>query len=81
VEGMEGYHYLMKIGHFLNVMAANSELLNKQVKELGIQGFFQKIWMMCCYADYLERTRILLAATMYISGDCSRCLDYVYQAS
>jgi hypothetical protein len=59
---MEGYHYLMKIGHFLNVMAANSELLNKQVKELGIQGFFQKIWMMCCYADYLERTRILLAA-------------------
>jgi biotin synthase-like enzyme len=28
----------------------------------GIQGFFQKIWMMCCYADYLERARILLAA-------------------
>jgi 3-deoxy-D-manno-octulosonate 8-phosphate phosphatase KdsC-like HAD superfamily phosphatase len=59
---MEGYHYLMKIGHLLNVMAANSELLNDRVKELGIQGFFQKIWMMCCYADYLERTRIILAA-------------------
>jgi len=59
---MEGYHYLMKIGHFLNVMVINSELLNGQVKELGIQGFFQKLWKICSYADYLELTRILSAA-------------------
>lgn len=36
---MEGYHYLMKIGRFLNVMAMNSELLVEQVKKLGIRGF------------------------------------------
>ena len=59
---MEGYHYLMKIGHFLNVMVINSELLNGQVKELGIQGFSQKLWRICSYADYLELTRILSAA-------------------
>jgi hypothetical protein len=33
---MEGYHYLMKIGRFLNVMAANSEILNARVKKYGI---------------------------------------------
>jgi len=55
---MEGYHYLMKIGHFLNVMVANSELLNSKVKELGIRGFFRKMWKICSYADYLERARI-----------------------
>jgi len=36
---MEGYHYLMKIGRFLNVMAANSEILNERVKKYGIRGF------------------------------------------
>jgi hypothetical protein len=35
---MEGYHYLMKIGRFLNVIAANSELLFVRIKELGIRG-------------------------------------------
>jgi hypothetical protein len=59
---MEGYHYLMKIGHFLNVMAANSELLNDQVKELGIRGFFRELWMILSYAEYLDRERIILAA-------------------
>ena len=53
----------MKIGHLLNVMAANSELLNEQVKEFGIQGFFRKLWKICSYADYLERTKILSAAS------------------
>ena len=36
---LEGYHYLMKIGRFLNVMAANSELLIDKVRKLGIRGF------------------------------------------
>jgi hypothetical protein len=36
---MEGYHYLMKIGRLLNVMAANSELLIDKVQKLGIRGF------------------------------------------
>ena len=57
---MEGYHYLMKIGRFLNVMAANSELLNEQVKELGIRGFFKKLWKIC-NTVFLDHERILLA--------------------
>lgn len=36
---MEGYHYLMKIGRFLNVMAANTEILFERVRKLGIRGF------------------------------------------
>jgi hypothetical protein len=62
-KAMEGYHYLMKIGHLLNVMVANSELLIDEVKKLGIQGFFRRMWKICSYADYLERTSILLAAS------------------
>jgi len=40
---MEGYHYLMKIGRFLNVMAANSEILNARVKKYGIRGFVDRM--------------------------------------
>jgi hypothetical protein len=40
---MEGYHYLMKIGRFLNVMAANSEILNVRVKKYGIRGFIDRM--------------------------------------
>jgi hypothetical protein len=40
---MEGYHYLMKIGRLVNVLAANSELLIQKVKELGIRGFIAEL--------------------------------------
>ncbi len=40
---MEGYHYLMKIARFLNVMAANSELLSPRVKAIGIRGFITRL--------------------------------------
>lgn len=40
---MEGYHYLMKIGRMLNVMAANSELLIDKVQKLGIRGFIKHL--------------------------------------
>jgi len=58
---MEGYHYLMKIARFLNVMAVNSELLNKQAKKLGIRGFYKRLWMIC-NAIFLDHERILNAA-------------------
>lgn len=58
---MEGYHYLMKIGRLLNVLAANSELLNDQVKVLGIRGFFQKLWIIC-NSTFLDSDRIQNAA-------------------
>lgn len=47
---MEGYHYLMKIGRFLNVMAANTEILVDRVKELGIRGFIYRLTnALCCH--------------------------------
>jgi len=42
---MEGYHNLMKIGHFINVLALNSELLIARVKELGVRGFIKYLYL------------------------------------
>ncbi|MDD4679476.1 MAG: transposase family protein [Clostridia bacterium] len=61
-EVMEGYHYLMKIARFINVMVANSEWLDDKIKKLGIQVFFQQIWRIVCYAVYLNHERILSVA-------------------
>lgn len=44
-QAMKGFHYLMKIGHFLNVMAVNSELLLEYVDEKGIWGFINSLWL------------------------------------
>ncbi len=38
---MRGYHYLMRIGHLLNVLAAFSSKLAQIVKEKGLQGFIR----------------------------------------
>lgn len=38
-QAMKGFHYLMKMGHFLNMLAIHSELLIDYVKESGIRGF------------------------------------------
>ena len=40
---MKGYHYLMRVGHLINVLAAYSERLVKMVHELGVQGFIRFI--------------------------------------
>lgn len=54
---MKGFHYLMKIGHFLNVLALNSELLADKVKELGIRGFI-KYLTLACEGSVLDKNRI-----------------------
>jgi hypothetical protein len=54
---MEGYHYLMKIGRLLNVLAANSELLAEKVETLGIRGFI-KFLKMACSGSVLDADRI-----------------------
>ena len=38
---MKGYHYLMRIGHMLNVLAQYCERLVKTVRDLGVQGFIR----------------------------------------
>lgn len=60
-EAMEGYHYLMKIAHLLNTLAANSELLHDRVEALGIRGFFHKLWIIC-NTTFLDLERVHEAA-------------------
>lgn len=38
---MKGYHYLMRLGHMINVLALYSERLVKMVRELGVVGFIR----------------------------------------
>jgi len=37
-EAMRGYHYLMRLGHALNVLARHSYALAKYVRDLGVRG-------------------------------------------
>lgn len=45
-EAMRGYHYLMRVGHALNVLARYSADLAKYVRELGVRGLI----------DFVRRT-------------------------
>lgn len=38
---MKGYHYLMRLGHLINVLTIYSERLIEMVRELGVQGFIR----------------------------------------
>jgi len=38
---MKGYHYLMRLGHLINVLALYSERLAKTVRELGVVSFIR----------------------------------------
>jgi len=40
---MRGYHYLMRLGHLINILAIYSEALVKIVGELGVRGFIRFI--------------------------------------
>jgi len=40
---MKGYHYLMRLGHLINILAVYSERLIRMVRELGVQGFIRFI--------------------------------------
>jgi hypothetical protein len=44
---MVGFHHLMKIGRFINVLLVNSEFLEKKVAELGIRGLITFIFKAC----------------------------------
>jgi hypothetical protein len=54
---MLGYHYLMKIGRFINVLALSSEYLRPKVEELGIDGVLQLL-KLACNGDVLNHERI-----------------------
>jgi hypothetical protein len=40
-QAMKGYHYLMQLGHMLNVMARYSEKIVKIIKDTGIRGLIR----------------------------------------
>lgn len=46
-DAMKGFHYLMKMGHFVNVLTLNSEILKDKVDELGIRGFIKYLKLSC----------------------------------
>lgn len=41
---MRGYHYLMRIGHLINVLAWYSAQLVTRTRRLGIRGFLALVW-------------------------------------
>ena len=43
-EAMRGYHYLMRLGHALNVLARYSTGLAKYVRDLGVRGLIDGKW-------------------------------------
>ncbi|HEY5561477.1 MAG TPA: transposase family protein [Clostridiaceae bacterium] len=54
---MVGFHYLMNIGRFINVLLVHSELLAKKATELGIKGLLTFIFKACA-GDVLNLDRI-----------------------
>ncbi|HZK56327.1 MAG TPA: transposase family protein [Desulfosporosinus sp.] len=54
---MVGFHHLMQIGRFINVLLVHSELLERKVTELGITGLLTFIFK-ACTADVLDLNRI-----------------------
>jgi hypothetical protein len=42
-QAMKGYHYLMRIGHMLNVLAQYSERFSKIIKDTGVRGLIRFI--------------------------------------
>lgn len=57
-EAMKGFHYLMKIGHFINALLIHSEILSNFVDESGIRGFIKKLFNALKGAE-LDSSRIL----------------------
>ena len=61
---MVGFHHLMKIGRFINVLLAHSEILAVKVTVLGINGLLAYLFK-ACTADVLDLNRI----TSIVSDD------------
>lgn len=54
---MIGFHYLMNIGRFINVLLVHSELLANKVTELGIKGLITFLFKICT-GDVLDEVRL-----------------------
>jgi hypothetical protein len=56
-KAMKGYHYLMRLGHFINVLVQHSARLARMVRLLGLRGLLQFIRETCA-APWLDAGRI-----------------------
>lgn len=56
-QAMKGFHYLMKIGHFINVLLIHSEIIEDYVDDSGIRGFIGKLYISLAGAP-LDKDRI-----------------------
>jgi len=54
---MVGFHHLMQIGRFINVLLVHSDLLDKKVTKLGINGLLAYVFKVCT-AVVLDLNRI-----------------------
>jgi len=58
---MVGFHHLMKIGRFINVLLVNSEFLASKVTQLGIRGLITFIFK-ACTGNILNKVRLTAIA-------------------
>jgi hypothetical protein len=54
---MKGYHFLMHLGHLINILALNTELLAKLVIQRGVRGLIRFLRETCA-APWLNAARI-----------------------
>jgi len=66
-EAMRGYHYLMRLGHLINVLAQNSARLVKICRSRGIRGLIEFL-RETCSGPWLDADRIaaLLASPIQL---------------
>ena len=54
---MKGYHFLMRLGHFINIVAQKTAFLAKMVRRWGVRGLIQFI-RDTCKGPWLDAERI-----------------------
>ena len=54
---MKGYHFLMRLGHLINILAQNTELLAKLVLQRGVRGLIRFLRETCA-GPWLDAARI-----------------------
>jgi len=58
-EAMRGYHFLMRLGHLINILAQNTAHLAQMVRRLGVRGLIRLI-RETCKGPWLDAERIRL---------------------
>ena len=57
-KAMRGYHYLMQLGHLINVLAQHTAVLAKMVHQLGVRGLLHNCWGETVAGPWLKLDRL-----------------------